>query len=79
MKKIFLAFSLCISFQYIFCQKVKICSDSIQSSFRGLSVVNNMVLWVSGSNGTVGRSVDGGKKMEMDENKRLRKNRFQGH
>lgn len=30
-------------------------------SFRGLSVVNNRLLWVSGSKGTVGRSTDGGK------------------
>lgn len=37
--------------------------DSSQAtcSFRGLSVVSNQVLWVSGSRGTVGRSVDGGK------------------
>ncbi|MBZ5856041.1 YCF48-related protein [Flavihumibacter profundi] len=30
-------------------------------SFRGLSVVNNRLLWVSGNKGTVGRSTDGGK------------------
>lgn len=29
-------------------------------SFRGLSVVSNTVLWVSGNKGTVGKSVDGG-------------------
>ena len=29
-------------------------------SFRGLSVVNDRVLWVSGTKGTVGRSIDGG-------------------
>ena len=29
-------------------------------SFRGLSVVDNNVLWVSGAKGTVGRSIDGG-------------------
>jgi len=31
------------------------------NSFRGLSVVNDEVLWVSGSKGLVGKSVDGGK------------------
>lgn len=61
MKKLFLALSLSVLFQNIFAQKIKICTDSIQSSFRGLSVVNNNVLWVSGSNGTVGRSLDAGK------------------
>ncbi|HEY8398237.1 MAG TPA: hypothetical protein VIK80_09865, partial [Flavihumibacter sp.] len=30
-------------------------------SFRGLSVVNDRLLWVSGSKGTVGRSTDGGR------------------
>jgi photosystem II stability/assembly factor-like uncharacterized protein len=29
-------------------------------SLRGLSVVSDKVIWVSGSNGTVGRSIDGG-------------------
>ena len=27
---------------------------------RGLSVVNDKTIWVSGSNGTVGKSIDGG-------------------
>jgi photosystem II stability/assembly factor-like uncharacterized protein len=31
------------------------------TSLRGLSVVSDEVLWVSGSNGTVGKSLDGGK------------------
>ena len=30
------------------------------TSLRGLSVVSDKVIWVSGSNGTVGRSIDGG-------------------
>lgn len=41
-------------------QKITICADSISSSFRGLSVVDNNVVWVSGSNGTIGRSINGG-------------------
>lgn len=40
---------------------VKILQDSINSSFRGLSVPSGDVIWVSGSNGTVGRSTDAGK------------------
>jgi photosystem II stability/assembly factor-like uncharacterized protein len=39
---------------------VQILQDSIRSSFRGLSVPSDDVIWVSGSNGTVGRSVNGG-------------------
>lgn len=41
-------------------QKITICADSISSSFRGLSVVDNNVVWVSGSNGTIGKSINGG-------------------
>ena len=33
-------------------------------SLRGLSVVNDDILWVSGSRGTVGKSLDGGKTWE---------------
>lgn len=40
---------------------VRILQDSIKSSFRGLSVPSDDVIWVSGSNGTVGRSLDAGK------------------
>ncbi|MBJ7427667.1 MAG: hypothetical protein JHD28_01725, partial [Bacteroidia bacterium] len=32
-----------------------------KTSFRGLSVVNDSVIWVSGSKGTFAKSVDGGK------------------
>lgn len=40
---------------------VQILQDSIKSSFRGLSVPSDNIVWVSGSNGTVGRSTDAGK------------------
>ena len=46
--------------QNIYSQSIKICADSLHSSLRGLSVVNDKVIWVSGNNGTVGKSVDGG-------------------
>ncbi|MEY2901681.1 MAG: hypothetical protein RLY89_787 [Bacteroidota bacterium] len=39
---------------------VQILQSGTRKSFRGLSVVNDQVLWVSGSAGTVGRSTDGG-------------------
>lgn len=39
---------------------VQILQDSIASSFRGLSIPSDSVIWVSGSNGTVGRSLDAG-------------------
>lgn len=36
-------------------------TTGVNSSFRGLSIVNDKVAWVSGSKGWLGRSVDGGK------------------
>lgn len=39
---------------------IDILQSGTRKSFRGLSVVNDQVLWVSGSGGTVGRSIDGG-------------------
>jgi photosystem II stability/assembly factor-like uncharacterized protein len=36
-------------------------TSGIKSSFRGLSVVDDETVWVSGSGGQVGRSIDGGK------------------
>ncbi|HEU4716577.1 MAG TPA: YCF48-related protein [Bacteroidia bacterium] len=38
-----------------------ISDTTVHSSFRGLSVVNDNVVWLSGTKGTVGNSFDGGK------------------
>jgi photosystem II stability/assembly factor-like uncharacterized protein len=40
---------------------ITIVAEGVKTSLRGLSVVNDKVAWASGSNGTVGKSVDGGK------------------
>lgn len=40
---------------------IEILTFGTNSSLRGLSVVNNNVIWVSGSNGIVGKSTNGGK------------------
>ncbi len=47
-----------------------------KKSIRGLSVVNNQVLWVSGNAGTVGRSVDAGKTIEWMKVKGYEKTDF---
>lgn len=36
-------------------------ADSVKKGFRGLSVVNEDVIWISGQRGLVGRSINGGK------------------
>lgn len=41
-------------------QTVKLLNSGSKASLRGLSVVSDDVIWVSGSGGSVGRSVDGG-------------------
>lgn len=45
-------------------QKVDLITEKKGISFRGLSVVSEKIIWVSGNNGTVGRSIDGGKLWE---------------
>ena len=40
---------------------VEVLTTGTKTSLRGLSVINENVLWVSGSNGKVGRSTNGGK------------------
>jgi len=40
---------------------VTLLPENIKSSFRALSVIDDSVAWVSGTNGTIGRTTDGGK------------------
>ncbi len=42
-------------------QQIRILTTGFPVSLRGLSVVSDQVIWVSGSGGSVGRSADGGK------------------
>lgn len=41
-------------------QTVQLLTSGTKTSMRGLSVVSDKIVWVSGSNGTVGKSLDGG-------------------
>jgi hypothetical protein len=65
MKNLFLSLFIFLSFtadaQNKFFPKVEILTSGTKTSIRGLSVVNDNVIWVSGSNGTIGRSSNGGK------------------
>jgi len=42
-------------------QHIELLTSGTKTSLRGLSVVSDQVIWVSGSAGNVGRSTDGGK------------------
>lgn len=45
-------------------QKIGVLTKRDKISLRGLSIVNNNIVWASGSNGTVARSTNGGKTFE---------------
>jgi photosystem II stability/assembly factor-like uncharacterized protein len=47
--------------------KINTLNLDVNSSFRGLSVVDDNVIWVCGSNGYVGRSIDGGKTFKVNK------------
>lgn len=62
MKHLF--FTVCMS--VLFCQspyaqEIQMLTSGAKVSIRGLSVVDDKTIWVSGSNGSVGRSTDSGK------------------
>ena len=52
-----------LSLTSVFAQKnlgVQILTTGTNTSLRGMSIPSDQVIWVSGSNGTVGKSVDAG-------------------
>jgi len=64
MKKIiFLLFFFC-AIQLVNAQRVLQLTNNGKISLRGLSVVNDNIIWASGSNGSVAKSIDGGKTFE---------------
>jgi photosystem II stability/assembly factor-like uncharacterized protein len=56
--------------------KLQVLTSGTKTSLRGLSVVSDEVVWVSGSNGTVGKSTDGGKNWKWFSVKGFEKNEF---
>ncbi|MEO6916787.1 MAG: oxidoreductase [Chitinophagaceae bacterium] len=61
LKKLMLCNLLLVSALFATCQKLIELSTGNATSIRGLSVVDNRTIWVSGSAGAVGRSTDAGK------------------
>ena len=63
MKKVSLLIVISCIYGFLIAQTpaVEILTSGTKTSLRGLSVVNDNVIWVSGSNGTVGKSTNGGK------------------
>jgi photosystem II stability/assembly factor-like uncharacterized protein len=62
MLKIYLQLIVCLFFsQVVKAQTIELLHSDSTVSFRGLSVVNDRVVWASGSNGTIATTIDGGK------------------
>jgi hypothetical protein len=59
MKNLFYLFLFCSV--DVFAQHIEIIQKGTNTSLRGLSVVNERIIWACGSNGMIGRSIDSGK------------------
>ncbi len=64
MKRYFLLSVACLFALQSYSQSFQTLSSGNKASFRGLETYKNKVVWVSGSNGTVGKSMDSGKTWE---------------
>ncbi len=70
-----LAFLLFV-FHMVRGQEIKLLEKRGNISLRGMSVVNDQVIWVSGSSGSVGKSTDGGRSWKWYQVKGFEKNDF---
>jgi photosystem II stability/assembly factor-like uncharacterized protein len=59
--RIAIIFFLCFGYCCATAQSVQLINIGNKVSIRGLSVVNDKTIWVTGSNGSVARSIDSGK------------------
>ncbi len=60
MNKLLGAFIFTMLFHFVSAQSVKVLTVGTKTSLRGLSVVTDKIIWASGSNGSVAKSLDGG-------------------
>jgi photosystem II stability/assembly factor-like uncharacterized protein len=56
----YLLITLLLLNQNLCAQSIEILTSGAKTSLRGLSAIDDKIVWVSGSNGTVGKSLDGG-------------------
>jgi photosystem II stability/assembly factor-like uncharacterized protein len=68
--------SFCLVSITLTAQKVELLTSGTKTSLRGLSVVDDNIVWVSGSNGSVGKSTDAGKTWQWMTVKGFEKNDF---
>ena len=69
---------ICLSFSFLYAggQTVQLVNSGTKTSVRGLCVVNDEVIWASGSNGMIARSVDSGKTWKWSQVKGFEKTDF---
>src|SRR5690554_5461588 len=60
-KIINLALLLLAGIHFLHAQEIRLLEQGPDTSIRGLSLVDDQTAWVSGNNGWVGRSTDGGR------------------
>ncbi len=64
-RKIFFIFLVLVAFPGLnLAQELKILTSGVSTSLRGLSVVDENIVWSSGSNGKVAKTIDGGKSFQ---------------
>lgn len=76
MKKYLLLLAAIISYSLAEAQTVQVMTRGTKTSIRGLSVVDDETIWVSGSGGMVGRSTDGGNSWNWTTVKGFEKKEF---
>ena len=75
MKAIYLLLIIFVSAK-LSAQKIELLTSGTKTSLRGLSVVSDKIIWASGSNGTVAKSIDGGKTWQWITVKNFEKRDF---
>ncbi len=76
MRFLFITIFMLFSIIEVQSQQVKIVSEPVNISIRGLSVVNDAIIFASGSNGMVGSSIDSGNTWKWIQVKGFEKNDF---
>src|SRR5882672_2977318 len=76
MKSAIILLFAAIIFSNLQAQQIELLTDNNKISIRGLSAVNDKIVWVSGSNGAVGRSVNSGKTWQWITVKNFEKKDF---
>jgi photosystem II stability/assembly factor-like uncharacterized protein len=76
MKKLLLLFTLVIQFGFSQDLKLNTTILNVKTSIRGMSVVDDSVAWISGSNGYVGKTTNGGRDWSLNQIKGFGKSEF---